>query len=176
MCWLRNKLGAIWFLPSVLLVYPVSVFMSLNLPIFITSCPLPGTPCWFLPEQALTRAHILGTRKSWGRMQYRMKDLQETEKWVLPSLKKAPYKTIYLKLLGLEKHPTQTQSQYFSNIHFLPPSNIFQRSAKGPWQTHMLGAGEALDTLVCGAFCVYSESPRDQHEGWSDKGHPPGYC
>lgn len=50
--------------------------------------------------------------------------------------KKQLAKLYYLKLLRLENHSAKTQSQYFPNIHSLPPSSIFQRSAKGPCQTH----------------------------------------
>lgn len=54
-CWLRNKLGAVWYLSSILPVYPMFlIFISLNLLFPIILHPLPGTPCWFLPEGPLT--------------------------------------------------------------------------------------------------------------------------
>lgn len=37
--------------------------------------------------------------------------------------KKQLAKLYYLKLLRLEKHSAKTQSQYFPNIHSLPPSS-----------------------------------------------------
>lgn len=65
---------------------------------------------------------------------------------------------IYWRFLRLENHSAQTQSQYFPNMHFLPPSSVFLRCAKGPCQTHMHGAGGVLATLACGASCIHNES------------------